>query len=218
MQQELIIIRILDTVKTTSNMSTTKFLKKSSEEACMQLCSKPACVESKIDKTNEQQESLSPNETPKSKAMLRKTKPTIGSRRGKIPPPLNIGNKTYVSENGVSRKRNLATVDKLAVKKKKMLDNAVVTTFKNLPDFKKDIPQRKSKLVPIGQKKYITIRKYCGRPQINIRDYSADSCGKLYSTKRGIMLSPEEWVQLKNSVYSVDMFLKEREMKEKSFE
>lgn len=75
---------------------------------------------------------------------------------------------------------------------------------------------RTSRLVPIGMKKYITIRRYCGQPQINIRDYSRDSCGKMYSTKRGIMLTPEEWTQLKESFKAVDTFLQERQLKEKT--
>lgn len=75
---------------------------------------------------------------------------------------------------------------------------------------------RKSKLIPIGNKKYITIRKYGGKPNINIRDYTSDDCGKLYSTKRGIMLSVEEWIQLKDSCSIVDNFLQERQLKEKT--
>ena len=66
-----------------------------------------------------------------------------------------------------------------------------------------------SKLIRIGKHKFITIRKYCGEPRINIRDYTYDGCGKLYSTKRGIMLTPAEWQQLKEQCDTVDKFLKQ---------
>jgi len=70
-----------------------------------------------------------------------------------------------------------------------------------------------SKLVPIGNGKFITIRKHRGDMKINIRDYVRDSCEKLYSTKRGIMLNVQEWNNLKESISLVDEILQKRELK-----
>lgn len=70
---------------------------------------------------------------------------------------------------------------------------------------------RGSKTIPIGLTKNITIRKFSGQPQINIRGYTRDSSGRQYSTKRGILLTPEEWRNLKESFSSVDEYLRERQ-------
>lgn len=115
----------------------------------------------------------------------------------------------------VSRKRKVGKTTILNIKKR-ITGQSIATP----PAMSENMPkqQRQSKLVPIGSKNYITIQRYCGQPQINIRDYSADSLGKLYSTKRGIMLTPVEWKQLKDSFSSVDTFLEERQMKEKTLE
>jgi len=78
----------------------------------------------------------------------------------------------------------------------------------------KEIPARLvSKLVPIGNGKFITIRKHNGEMMINIRDYVRDSCEKLYSTKRGIMLNVQEWNNLKDKISLVDEILQKRELK-----
>jgi len=78
----------------------------------------------------------------------------------------------------------------------------------------KEIPARLvSKLVPIGNGKFITIRKHNGEMKINIRDYVRDSCEKLYSTKRGIMLNVQEWNNLKDQISLVDEILQKRELK-----
>ena len=76
--------------------------------------------------------------------------------------------------------------------------------------------QQTLKTVAIGLNKNITIRKFGGKSQINIRRYTGDGCGKQYSTKRGIMLTPEEWQKLKDSLASVDQFLEERQTKTKA--
>lgn len=60
----------------------------------------------------------------------------------------------------------------------------------------------------IGNGKYIKVCRYRQKPYVNIRDYATTSSGKLYSTKRGILLRPEEWKQLKKNTKEVDQALK----------
>ena len=45
-------------------------------------------------------------------------------------------------------------------------------------------------------------------PYMNIRDYAITSSGRLYATKRGILLKPEEWKLVKKAVKEVDQALK----------
>lgn len=58
-------------------------------------------------------------------------------------------------------------------------------------------PVRESKMLPLGNRKFITIRKYNGQPMVNLRLYIRDSYGKPYATKRGILLSQDEFHQLR---------------------
>ena len=74
-----------------------------------------------------------------------------------------------------------------------------------------------SKLVPIGNGKFITVRKHKGEMKINIRDYVRDSCEKLYSTKRGIMLNVQEWNNLKDQIGLVDELLQKRNLKNSDY-
>ena len=71
-------------------------------------------------------------------------------------------------------------------------------------------PVRESKLIKLGDRKFISIRSYLGESRVNIRQYIHDSHGRPYSTKRGILLTPTEWRQLKKSFNDIDNFLKER--------
>ena len=71
-------------------------------------------------------------------------------------------------------------------------------------------PVRESKLIKIGDRKFISIRNFGGEPRVNIRQYIHDSHGRPYSTKRGILLTPTEWQQLKNYSKDIDTYLKER--------
>lgn len=64
--------------------------------------------------------------------------------------------------------------------------------------------------IKLGKSKYVTIRKYNGRPKVNIRTYSRDCYGKLLSTKRGLLLTTNEWRTLKESVSIIDQRLDER--------
>ena len=71
-------------------------------------------------------------------------------------------------------------------------------------------PVRESKLIKIGGRKYVSIRSYGGEPRVNIRQYIHDSHDRPYSTKRGILLTPTEWQQLKKNFKDIDTCLKER--------
>ena len=57
-------------------------------------------------------------------------------------------------------------------------------------------PVRESNMFPLGNRKFITIRKYNGQPMVNLRLYIHDSHGKPYATKRGILLTYDEFCQL----------------------
>ena len=69
-------------------------------------------------------------------------------------------------------------------------------------------PAELPKYIPIGHGKYVKVCNYRQKPYINIRDYTTTSEGRLYSTKRGILLSPAEWKQLKKSMKEVDQEVK----------
>ena len=71
-------------------------------------------------------------------------------------------------------------------------------------------PVRESKLIKIGDRKFISIRSFGGEPRVNIRQYIHDTHRRPYSTKRGILLTPTEWQQLKKNFKDIDTCLKER--------
>ena len=71
-------------------------------------------------------------------------------------------------------------------------------------------PVRESKLIKIGNRKFVSIRRHGGEPRVNIRQYIHDSYGKPYSTKRGILLTATEWQQLKQNVKDIDTSLNKR--------
>ena len=68
--------------------------------------------------------------------------------------------------------------------------------------------RKEVKSLPIGNGKYVKVSHYRQRPYVNIRDYATTVNGQLYATKRGILLKPEEWKQLKKCVKEVDQELK----------
>lgn len=62
--------------------------------------------------------------------------------------------------------------------------------------------------IPIGNGKYIKVGKYNRGTKINIRDFTTTVEGRLLATKKGILLSPEEWKQLKKVTKEVDAKVK----------
>ena len=60
----------------------------------------------------------------------------------------------------------------------------------------------------IGNRKYIKLSTYKKKPYVNIREYITTAQGKLYPTKKGILLKPEEWKQLHTIVKQVNQRLK----------
>ena len=73
-------------------------------------------------------------------------------------------------------------------------------------------PRKSSKLLSLGGKKYVTIRKRFKTACVNIRTYSSDDCDFLSSTKRGIMLSASEWNNLKDCITEIDKRLNDRKL------
>ena len=71
-----------------------------------------------------------------------------------------------------------------------------------------EVPKAVKQPIPFGNGKYIKVCNYRSAPYVNIRDYAKTSSGQLYATKRGILLKPEEWKQLKKAVKEVDQDLK----------
>lgn len=69
---------------------------------------------------------------------------------------------------------------------------------------------KSARAFPIGVHKFVTIRKHGGKPKVNIRDYTSDGHGDVYATKRGIMLSLEEWTLLKEQISTIDTALAKR--------
>ena len=62
----------------------------------------------------------------------------------------------------------------------------------------------RSIVVSIGDKKLVSIRYINNVPHINIRAYNRDSHGRMFSTKRGIMLSRDEWDSLKKQMNDIN--------------
>ena len=71
----------------------------------------------------------------------------------------------------------------------------------NIPKIKK----RRNKVVAIGDQKLVRVRFINKKPHINIRAYSRDEHGRMFSTKRGIMLTLEEWNRLKSQMTDIDL-------------
>lgn len=65
-------------------------------------------------------------------------------------------------------------------------------------------PAPTPQLIPIGPNKYVRVSKYRGNVYINIRDYIKEDTGKFYATKRGVLLTPNEWLSLKERVSAID--------------
>ena len=59
-------------------------------------------------------------------------------------------------------------------------------------------------VVSIGDKKLISVRYINKVPHINIRAYTRDEHGRMFSTKRGIMLTMDEWNTLKTQFSEID--------------
>ena len=67
-----------------------------------------------------------------------------------------------------------------------------------------------STLIPIGNGKYVKVCMHQRNVRINIREYITDeTTGRKMSTKRGMMLTPNQWDRLKSIFCDVDKNLKE---------
>ena len=70
---------------------------------------------------------------------------------------------------------------------------------------------RRNRLFSIGKSTFMTVRNLDKQPRVNIRNYNRDEHGRLCSTKRGILLSPEEWSSLKQQIATIDDQLQQRQ-------
>ena len=69
----------------------------------------------------------------------------------------------------------------------------------------KTIKNQFKSVVSIGDKKLVSFRYMNGIPYVNIRSYKRDMHGRMFATKRGIMLSLDEWKALKEDTSEIDM-------------
>ncbi|KAJ8285162.1 hypothetical protein GJAV_G00023010 [Gymnothorax javanicus] len=56
----------------------------------------------------------------------------------------------------------------------------------------------------IGKMRYVTVRDFRGKVLIDIREYWMDGSGETKPGKKGISLSAEQWIQLKNQMPDID--------------
>ncbi|KAG5841160.1 SUB1 regulator of transcription b [Anguilla rostrata] len=56
----------------------------------------------------------------------------------------------------------------------------------------------------IGKMRYVTVRDFKGKVLIDIREYWTDQAGEMKPGKKGISLSAEQWMQLKEQMSDID--------------
>ena len=64
-------------------------------------------------------------------------------------------------------------------------------------------------LIPIGHGKGIKVCRHQRKLYVNICDYITTHVGCMYASRRGILLTPDEWKQLKSSVKDIDQQIKD---------
>lgn len=87
-------------------------------------------------------------------------------------------------------------------------------TFKTKPksSHQFSIKSKVAQEVSIGKDKLVSVRYQNNHPLINIRAYIRDQHGRMFSTKRGILLNATEWRQLKQNISKIDRLLKQRQL------
>ena len=65
--------------------------------------------------------------------------------------------------------------------------------------------ERRERAVSLGHQKLASLRYVNKKPFVNIRQYRSDQHGRMFSTKKGIMLTLEEWRRLKNETSVLDI-------------
>ena len=58
--------------------------------------------------------------------------------------------------------------------------------------------------INIGDKKLVKLSYYRKQPYINLREYIISKEGTFVPTKKGILLTPDEWEKLKTEVTNID--------------
>ena len=74
-----------------------------------------------------------------------------------------------------------------------------------------ELEDESSTMVHINGQKYIKVMNHHCLPMVNIRQYKTDVEGTLHPTKKGILLSSEDWKSLKKQTKTVDKLLKRRD-------
>lgn len=126
-------------------------------------------------------------------------------------PPAESKKEIYTTEKSKKKRKPIAQLSQPIPKRPPVQDKL----FSTLPHteagmFVNNRQTREPRKIKLGKFKYVTIRKFNGRPKVNIRNYSRDCYGKLLSTKRGLLLTTDEWNTLKESVSTIDQRLAER--------
>ena len=86
----------------------------------------------------------------------------------------------------------------------KAVNPIIKAAAKIVPRQRKTRYERRRSLIHLGGQKYVTIRKRCNHVCVNIRSYLDNESNLLSSTKRGIMLTPTEWLSLKFNIANID--------------
>ncbi|KZO98967.1 PC4-domain-containing protein [Calocera viscosa TUFC12733] len=66
------------------------------------------------------------------------------------------------------------------------------------------VNQEGEKYVALGKNRRVTLRKFNGKPLIDIREFYVDKDDKQKPGKKGISLSPEQWEALKQCLPAID--------------
>ena len=90
-------------------------------------------------------------------------------------------------------KKKSSVMEKKLTKVKKEQERDCVKRPDSVPTKK---TKREKRAFSIGNHKLAILRHVRNKPFINIRQYKSDECGRLFATKKGIMLSLDEWKAL----------------------
>ena len=87
---------------------------------------------------------------------------------------------------------NVCVVDSLPC-----VEDKIASIHTCVVDKRADDKKKKSVFIPIGDGKGVKVCRYRQKLYINIRDCITTKDGRVYASKRGILLTPSEWKQLK---------------------
>eukprot|EP00899_Mesostigma_viride_P024262 jgi/Mesvir1/501/Mv11369-RA.1 len=73
-----------------------------------------------------------------------------------------------------------------------------------------DDPSAENIVCKLGKLKYVSVREYMGRTLVDIREYYVEH-GEMRPGRKGISLTVEQWMQLRNHVDDIDKAVKQIE-------